>query len=657
MDALTAYDDDDDNVSVEDGDETLLASSDDEKSNQLRRLAEVSQSGTVRSADRRYLVAAPAVSLTAGRFLSTTLAAESQLVTGVASKQSSSTNNSTGTMILHNNPTKAVLYQPIQGVAMNDPATAKNKSKTGTIQTNVAVETTSFAEQRTNFQRSGQAMAPGGQDQVLRTTLGYSKERLRQFAEAEERKSKRPRAAAAAGDVAMTKDAQQQQLVQGSDDEAEYGVWAPPSVEEQWAQDNTITDFQKGELAPEQLAERAYFAEKDRVRGIAAENSLEQEESAQDRLVERKMAHLLPPKLSSDGPIEPTTIFHGSNEFDYKGKSWMEAPAGLGSIRADNAGEHHQQDHKCRVPLKCIHRFTGHNKGVHRIRLFPVTGHLLLSAGLDGKCKVWSTMSSGAEQERRVLRTYIGHSAAVRDVQFNHDGRKFVSASFDRYLRLWDTETGQVLQTFTNRKVPYVVQFYPHDDNFFVVGCSDNKIVTYNATSGEITQEYNHHLAPVNAIVFVEDDGTKMVTTSDDKKVLVWEWDIGVPIKYISDPSMQSIPCLVMHPSQRFFAGQSLDNTIVVFQAGNKFAMQKKKKFSGHIVSGYACEMAISPDGQFMVSGDGKGNLFFWDWKRHQILQKYRAHTGGPAICCVWHPLEPSVVFSCGWDGIIKMWK
>jgi hypothetical protein len=42
--------------------------------------------------------------------------------------------------------------------------------------------------------------------------------------------------------------------------------------------------------------------------------------------------------------------------------------------------------------------------------------------------------------------------------------------------------------------------------------------------------------------------------------VLVWEWDIGVPIKYISDPTMHAMPCLVMHPSHQFFIGQSLDN-------------------------------------------------------------------------------------------------
>jgi hypothetical protein len=72
---------------------------------------------------------------------------------------------------------------------------------------------------------------------------------------------------------------------------------------------------------------------RDRQRGIDADKV--DEESAQDRLVEWKMAHLLPPKLSGDAPIEPSTTFHGQQEFNYKGQSWMVPPACLGSIRAD----------------------------------------------------------------------------------------------------------------------------------------------------------------------------------------------------------------------------------------------------------------------------------------------------------------------------------
>jgi pre-mRNA-processing factor 17 len=235
-----------------------------------------------------------------------------------------------------------------------------------------------------------------------------------------------------------------------------------------------------------------------------------------------------------------------------------------------------------------------------------------LSAGLDGKCKVWSVA------EKKVMRTYIGHTAAVRDVQFNLDGTKFLSCSFDRFIRLWNTASGEVENTFTNRKVPYIVKFYPKDDSIFVAGCSDNRIVAYDTVSGDITQEYNHHLAPVNTITFVEDQGMKMVTSSDDKKVLVWEWDIGVPIKYISDPTMHSMPVMTLHPTGNYIAGQSLDNHIAVYQGRDRFALQRKKKFRGHNVAGYACDITISPDGQFLCSGDGDGKLVFWEWRRHK---------------------------------------
>lgn len=36
-----------------------------------------------------------------------------------------------------------------------------------------------------------------------------------------------------------------------------------------------------------------------------------------------------------------------------------------------------------------------------------------------------------------------GHSKAVRDICFNTAGTQFLSAAYDRYLKLWDTETGK----------------------------------------------------------------------------------------------------------------------------------------------------------------------------------------------------------------------
>ena len=82
-------------------------------------------------------------------------------------------------------------------------------------------------------------------------------------------------------------------------------------------------------------------------------------------------------------------------------------------------------------------------------------------------------------KDRRCVRTYFGHRQAVRDICFNNAGDKFLSAAYDRYIKLWDTETGQVISRFTNKKVPYCVKFNPEEDkqHLFVAGMADKKIV------------------------------------------------------------------------------------------------------------------------------------------------------------------------------------
>jgi len=41
----------------------------------------------------------------------------------------------------------------------------------------------------------------------------------------------------------------------------------------------------------------------------------------------------------------------------------------------------------------------------------------------------------------------------VKDISFSNDGRKFLSSSYDKVVKLWDTETGQVLRSFGEGKM------------------------------------------------------------------------------------------------------------------------------------------------------------------------------------------------------------
>ncbi|XP_021742482.1 pre-mRNA-processing factor 17-like isoform X2 [Chenopodium quinoa] len=372
--------------------------------------------------------------------------------------------------------------------------------------------------------------------------------------------------------------------------------------------------------------------------GLPTELTEEQKKYAEEYA--KKKAEERGEKVEKGEVVVDKTTFHGKEEKDYQGRPWISPPK---DVKATN-------DH-CYIPKRCVHTWSGHTKGVSAIRFFPKYGHLILSAGMDTKVKIWDVFGSG-----KCMRTYMGHSKAVRDICFTNDGTKFLSAGYDKNIKLWDTETGQVISTFSTGKVPYVVKLNPDDDkqNVLLAGMSDKKIVQWDMNTGEITQEYDQHLGAVNTITFV-DNNRRFVTSSDDKSLRVWEYGIPVVIKYISEPHMHSMPAISVHPNTNWLAAQSLDNQILIYSTRERFQLNKKKRFAGHIVAGYACQVNFSPDGRFVMSGDGEGKMWFWDWKTCKVFRTLKCHEG-VCIGCEWHPLEQSKVATCGWDGLIKYW-
>ncbi|CAF9923221.1 MAG: hypothetical protein GOMPHAMPRED_002776 [Gomphillus americanus] len=353
-----------------------------------------------------------------------------------------------------------------------------------------------------------------------------------------------------------------------------------------------------------------------------------------------------------------TTEFHGSQQTDYQGRTYMHVPQDLGiDLTSQNT------EIKNYIPSKQIHTWRGHTKPINALRFFPNSGHLLLSSSADTKIKLWDVY-----HQRELLRTFSGHSKSVNDICFNPTGTQFLSASYDKQIKLWDTEYGKCISRFTTGKIPHVIKFHPPIDEDpltalsteFLVGTSDNKIVQFDVRSGDKIQEYDHHLGPINSITFV-DENRRFVTTSDDKSLRAWDYGIPVPIKFIAEPYMFALSRAASHPSGKYLAFQSGDNQIVVYAATDRFRQNRKKSFRGHNSAGYAIDLDISPDGQFLASGDSGGYVCFWDWKTGKLYHKFLASekgaaSKGPCTRVAWHPRETSKVVTAGLDGAIRYW-
>lgn len=340
--------------------------------------------------------------------------------------------------------------------------------------------------------------------------------------------------------------------------------------------------------------------------------------------------------------VEEKSTLHVNEAKDYQGRSFMQPPPEARRNVPD----------KCYLPKRMIWSWDAHsNKCVNAVRWLPNSAHLLLSCGADARIKLFEVYGA-----RRLIRTYAGHGLSVRDVAFDNAGTQFLSASYDRHVKLWDTESGKCVSRFTNGKTPYCVRFNPDADknHLFVAGMSDKKIVCWDTRSGEAVQEYDRHLGAVNSVTFV-DSNRRFVSTSDDNSLRMWEWDIPVDFHVVAEPTMHSLPAVAVAPNGKFLACQSMDNQIISFNLLAQLKPVKKKTFKGHMVAGYACALEFSPDGTYIMSGDGDGKLFIWDWKSTRLRSRFKAHNG---VCftCAWHPHESSRIATAGWDGLIKLW-
>jgi WD40 repeat protein len=200
------------------------------------------------------------------------------------------------------------------------------------------------------------------------------------------------------------------------------------------------------------------------------------------------------------------------------------------------------------------------------------------------------------------LKTFEGHTDWVRALAVTTDGRRAVSASNDKTLRVWDLETG------------------------------DSRVL-------------ESHTKGVAAVAMTP-DGRRAVSGGDDHTLRVWDLETGRFRRF--EEHTQGIWAVAMTPDGRRAVSGSEDSTLRVWdlETGHSRVLQ------GHAYGVWA--VAVTPDGKRAISGSPDNNLCVWDLEAGQCLRTLagppgnefrgvcmtpdgrRAVTGGRKILCVW---------------------
>ena len=135
-----------------------------------------------------------------------------------------------------------------------------------------------------------------------------------------------------------------------------------------------------------------------------------------------------------------------------------------------------------------------------------------------------------------------GHKAAIDDVMFTPDGKRLISVSNDKTIRIWDVERGELLRTLRGQMGEghegklYAGALSP-DGNLLAVGgwFSGNfiRLMDLHAPQDAPLRLFKGHTNVVLSLAF-SPDGKRLLSGSGDHTARLWDVQTGETIRVLA---------------------------------------------------------------------------------------------------------------------------
>lgn len=301
----------------------------------------------------------------------------------------------------------------------------------------------------------------------------------------------------------------------------------------------------------------------------------------------------------------------------------------------------------------------GRLEGEHTALIWSVAfhpdGQELASAGKDATVVLWNVAT------RQPLTRFTGHSDQVNSVAFHPDGVLLASASDDRTAQLWDLSRRTSLAGHEGdaRCVAFC-----GDGHLLASGARDRTIRLWarSPATGKFVSPPRHvlrgHVGDVTCVAF-HPGGAQLTSGGDDGWVRFWDAQTGTALGRQRREHRATVTSIVFSPVGDACFSSDRQGRIVRWELDPATGQPLRRRTilsEQYIV----WSLAISPDGQWLISAGDDQTIAVWDAHSLRSLIRFEAHSSR-VNCVAFHPngrvLASGGAGNTGADNTLRFWE
>lgn len=245
-------------------------------------------------------------------------------------------------------------------------------------------------------------------------------------------------------------------------------------------------------------------------------------------------------------------------------------------------------------------------------------GRRILTSSSDRTVRVWDA-TTGAQ----LMVVMTGHDGDLMSAAFSFNDQRIVTASYDGTARVWDSATGtQILELKDHPGWVTAASFSLEGDGerILTVCALERSFFVWNAASGEQLL-----VVDTGDLVFSADfspDGKRIVTGLSGGKVLVWDALSGAQIVAL-EGCTQYVASVSFAPDGNRIVAGSADKTARVWDTGSGTQLLQLIGHEGSV------RAAFSRDGSRIITASTDKTCRIWNSATGTPILVLRGHRGG----------------------------